>query len=360
MAVLQDIPNSFKQVAPIPTSIHALSTLPRPDQKTSTKIQEILSLFNDIKAGKNIKIALWEEIQLSPAEYDQLESEIHQDKLLEGYIQDKLRYDYNRETSRLVIRMPTAIHECIGRRIDRFIDSRLEEIGRGSGMASEFAQKILVMGSTTIHLPTYYDPYGKPSKHDPDASYKHADAEYPGVIIEVAYSQTPKNLDRLAHSYLLNSGTSVRAVVGINIQYGGDCWYKATLSIWRTRIVRIDAEDELTVIKEPADEEFRDAQGNPTDHDGLLLHLKDFACEELTQDLAGQDHKIKISAQQLCEVLCAAETTSGSVKSSIPLGVRVRERQSTPEEEIRSSDERKYRKDEKRAARRARKDDPNY
>ncbi|KAF2419687.1 hypothetical protein EJ08DRAFT_598800 [Tothia fuscella] len=356
MATLQDIPIRFKQVTPTPTLIHALSTLPRPEQKTSPKIQEILSLFNDIKAGKNVNIALWEEIQLEPAEYDQLESEIHQDKLLEGYIQDKLRYDYNRETSRLVVRMPSTIHEYLIESIKLSIHDQLEEIRRGSGMASDFAQKIYPAGSATISL--------KQSKHDPDASFQHDDARYPGVILEVAYSQKLKNLDRLAHTYLSGSHANVQAVVGINLPYGGDCCRKATLSVWRTRVVRTDTGKKLRVVKEPADEEFRDAQGNLADNCGLQLRLKDFAYEELTQDIADREDELKISAQQLYEFLCAAETKTERGESrgehSLPLGVEIEERESTPEEEIRSSDEMKYSRDEEKAAERVEKDDSDY
>ncbi|KAF2420943.1 hypothetical protein EJ08DRAFT_738443 [Tothia fuscella] len=352
MATLQDIRNRLKQVTPTPTFVHALSTLPRPEQKTSPKIQEILSLFNDIKAGKNVNIALWKEIHLESAEYDQLESEIYQDKPLAGYIQDKLRYDYNRETSRLFVRMPSTIHEYLIESIKLSIHDQLKEIRRGSGMASDFAQKIYPAGSATISL--------QQSKYNPDASFKHRNARYPGVILEVAYSQSLKDLDRLAHTYLLDSNANIQAVVGINIQYGEDCCRKATLSVWRTRIIG----DELIVIKEPADEEFRDAQGNSTNHSGLLLHLKDFAHRKRTKDIADQGHQLKISAQQLHKFLCAAETNTEeeelSDEDSLPQGISKRERQSTPEEEISSSDEMKYSKDEERAAKRAAKDDRDW
>ena len=55
-----------------------------------------------------------------------------------------------------------------------------------------------------IILPNRRRSSGVKSKHEPDASFYHRDARYPGVIIEVAYLQTKKKLGRLAKDYLLD------------------------------------------------------------------------------------------------------------------------------------------------------------
>ena len=55
--------------------------------------------------------------------------------------------------------------------------------------------------------------------------------------MEVAYSQKRKRLScRLAEDYLLDSDASVR-VVSLDIEYGKKGLRKATLSVWRTRVV---------------------------------------------------------------------------------------------------------------------------
>lgn len=76
---------------------------------------------------------------------------------------------------------------------------------------------------------------------------------------------------------------------------------------------------------------FRDSQGNPTDHLGLRLQLRDFACEELARDEIGdEDRELFVSAQQLCQYLAAVETKVrqlGSLgKHSIAPGLKKRKR----------------------------------
>jgi len=56
----------------------------------------------------------------------------------------------------------------------------------------------------------------------------------PSVIIEVAYSQPNEALRKLAWSYLINSDTNMRAVIGIDVKDAKSC--KAIFSVWRTRV----------------------------------------------------------------------------------------------------------------------------
>jgi hypothetical protein len=91
--------------------------------------------------------------------------------------------------------------------------------------------------STEIYFPVDDAPSSTKSKHEPDASFWHDDAQYPGVIIEVAYSQKWKRLGRLAEEYLLDSDASVQVVVGLDIEYSKKGSRKATLSVWRTHVV---------------------------------------------------------------------------------------------------------------------------
>ena len=85
------------------------------------------------------------------------------------------------------------------------------------------------------------------------ASFGHDDAQYPGVIIEVAYSQKKKHLGRLVENYLLDSDASVRVVVGLDIEYGKES-RKATLSIWRPRLFETADGLELRAVEEAVDE----------------------------------------------------------------------------------------------------------
>lgn len=48
-----------------------------------------------------------------------------------------------------------------------------------------------------------------------DATFQHDDALWPGVVIEVAYSQSSKDIPNLADDYILETNGSVRVVVGL-------------------------------------------------------------------------------------------------------------------------------------------------
>lgn len=147
--------------------------------------------------------------------------------------------------------MPTHVHELFIGKIEDDIRSQLKTIRDGSDSAALFAQKIIPIRSTTITFPL-----STKSKHDPDTSFEHEDAEYPGVVVEVGYSQKSKRLGRLAEDYLLDSDANIQVVVGLDIEYGKnkESSRKATLSVWRTHLVEIVGGHELRVIQETADE----------------------------------------------------------------------------------------------------------
>jgi len=150
--------------------------------------------------------------------------------------------------------MPKAVHELFIARVEDAIFSQLKSIREGSGNAAAFARKVHPARSTEIHFLIENDPSIKKSKHEPDASFWHEDAQYPGVIIEVAYSQKKKRLGKLAEDYLLDSDASVQVVVGLDIEYGRKESRDATLLVWRTSVFHTAHGDELRVVKEVADE----------------------------------------------------------------------------------------------------------
>lgn len=149
--------------------------------------------------------------------------------------------------------MATAVHEFFIRRVENEIYDQLKQIRGESDSAATFAQNIWPGGSTRI----LFSPSSK-SEHCPDASFWHDDAEYPGVIIEVGYSQKRKRLGRLAENYLLDSDNAIQVVVGLDIEYGKpkNGSRKATLSVWRTRQVPVVDGQELRVVQEIEDEVF--------------------------------------------------------------------------------------------------------
>jgi hypothetical protein len=119
--------------------------------------------------------------------------------------------------------MPTLLH-------DQFIEDVVDEIKAQlrsiQGASAAFAKEIRSPGSATIKFRD--QEYGK---HDPDAQFRHPKAQYPGVVIEVSFSQKRKDLARIADDYILGSDGNIRAVVGLDIEYKGS--KEATLSVWR-------------------------------------------------------------------------------------------------------------------------------
>jgi hypothetical protein len=148
--------------------------------------------------------------------------------------------------------MPSAVHELFLEGVEDEIRNQLRVIRSGFDRKAQFAQKVRPTRSTEIRFPAGASP--SKSKYEPDASFKHKDAEYPGVIIEVAYSQKKKRLAQLADNYLMDSDTSIRAVVCLDIEYGKDESRRATLSIWRPQLFDVDGRRGWRAVEVVADE----------------------------------------------------------------------------------------------------------
>jgi len=74
--------------------------------------------------------------------------------------------------------------------------------------AAEFAKQIESPVSPTVTFDD--DQFGK---YYPDIVFKHAQAKYPGVVIEVSSPEKKKDLPRLANDYILGSRGRIGTVV---------------------------------------------------------------------------------------------------------------------------------------------------
>jgi hypothetical protein len=91
-----------------------------------------------------------------------------------------------------------------------------------------------------------------------DAQFRHEGAQYPGVVIEVSYTQKRKDLAYIAEDYILGSNGNIRVVIGLDVEYNNS--KKATLSVWRPSIVKNkDGEPELVVEQTVVDEVCADS-----------------------------------------------------------------------------------------------------
>jgi hypothetical protein len=144
--------------------------------------------------------------------------------------------------------MPGSLHESLGSYITQELLRQLGTIAQGSSPSAVFAGNIENSASAEISFED--TEYGS---HQPDASFQHFEAQYPGVILELSYSQKRKDLSRLAHEYILGSDADIRVVLGIDVEYKGS--KKASVSIWRPQIEVNDAgEKELFVVQTTTDQ----------------------------------------------------------------------------------------------------------
>ena len=129
------------------------------------------------------------------------------------------RYDYDPCRSRLTIRMPSPLHDTFCARIVDGISRQIRQYQQNGGPAANFAKevehfatsRILIPEDTTDGKQTY-------SRREPDASFGHRRVHYPGVIVEVCYSQKSRRVAHIADEYILNTSGSVNAVVAFDVQ----------------------------------------------------------------------------------------------------------------------------------------------
>ena len=326
-------------------------TLPR---GTFPVANQIVALFKKIKSGYvgEDESQPWKKFQLKqPEEYGEIERLLlaDTDDSLWGFVDDKIRYDFDADRNQVVVRMPTSLHELFLQYVELSIIGQLLWFAFSTTPHEaiiQFAQCLLSTRHPDIFFPPRPDSDTlQKSKHSPDITFRHERAQWPGVIVEVSYSTKRKDLPKLAEKYILGSTGSVRAVIGLDIEYQANS-REAVFSVWQPEFVQNDEGDlELIAAQKIKDQPFRDAQGNPTSSPGLSLFLSSFATPNLSQAITDHDQLINISTDKLCEYLHEAEeqTRMASagllVENSLPAGVKIRYRDATPPKVLRDEDE---------------------
>lgn len=144
--------------------------------------------------------------------------------------------------------MPSSLHESLQSYITQEFLRQLGAISQSGSPSALFAGNIENSASSEINFKD--TEYGS---HQPDASFQHFEAQYPGVILELSYSQKKKDLSRLANEYILGSDADIRVVIGIDVEYTGS--KKASVSVWRPHIEVNDmGEKELSVVQTVTDQ----------------------------------------------------------------------------------------------------------
>ncbi|QSZ35322.1 hypothetical protein DSL72_008191 [Monilinia vaccinii-corymbosi] len=105
----------------------------------------------------------------------------------------------------------------------------------------------------------------------PDQQFQHDNSIYPGVIYEVALSQSNKDLRKKAEKYILYSSGGIKVLVGFEIGYHKK---DARISVWQATCSEEDGEHlEALSVKTVIDNElFQSPDGSPV-NPTKALHL---------------------------------------------------------------------------------------
>ena len=140
--------------------------------------------------------------------------------------------------------MPSPVHDVFCAKLVDEISRQLKQFQQNDSPSADFAREIEHFATSRILIPED-GPDGKQtySRREPDASFGHRQAHYPGVIVEVCYSQKRRRVSHLADEYILNTEGSVNAVIALDIDYKGS--KKATVTVWRPQYAVVDGVDEF-------------------------------------------------------------------------------------------------------------------
>lgn len=145
--------------------------------------------------------------------------------------------------------MPSPVHEFFKTLLAYDIHDQLKHIAERGDEVGKFAARIKDGCSSRILLQEGVSDGRSVAaervvRREPDGQFQHPDAAYPGVVLEVSYSQDGKNLKKLASDYILRSNGDIKAVIGVDINYGKE----STVSLWRPNYVQEEGE-ELDILE---------------------------------------------------------------------------------------------------------------
>jgi len=233
-----------------------------------------------------------------------------------------VRWDYDSASGIITLRMPAPVHDIFSTSIANEIHKQLQQIATRHDKDGAFAGQIINGGSSRILLektgegPT--DPTVPLQRH-PDAQFQHKQAAFPGVVLEVSYSQDGKNLERLAWDYILHSNGDIKAVIGLDINHGVK---PSTVSLWRPEYTR-DEGDDLDTLGVRTEIAYRAFRSPNLDHvngtDVIQLALSDFATDALSNV---STTSICIKFESLAELLDEAEEVQKAREQGSDGGIR--------------------------------------
>jgi hypothetical protein len=192
------------------------------------------------------------------------------------------------------------MHTYLG--FQRTIILQLYLISQGNNKkAAEFAENVRPRGSALTKL--------KQARHHPDGSFGLLKAPYPGLVVEVSYSQKVEDLPHLAEDYILGSGALIQVVIGINLEYQKEKGMEAKVFMWRPEWIEEDGATKLQASQK-FEGVFRARDGSLANADQILpIQLKDFSDGSEGQEIADIADGITITFSHLYKIVEEAEKT---------------------------------------------------
>lgn len=180
------------------------------------------------------------------------------------------------------------------------IRHQLEQISLQDGVAAAFARGIVFRASSTIYYPPLFSTTIRDTERTPDCGWSYHTWSKPSCILEVASSQTTKNLQKLAEEYIGCTNGNVRTVVGFDFDHRAK--KGASLSVWRAQF---NSEHILTgTTREVVELRHKDGIRNQDPDAGLRLSLEDFAFCRPAGTFDGLDQvSLFIPVSYLCDQL---------------------------------------------------------
>ncbi|KAH0555871.1 hypothetical protein GP486_006183 [Trichoglossum hirsutum] len=322
--------NSGAPSLPTPPSSAEKPLPAKPSSSLSKPVQRALEI---IKTGRRPNDSSWIKIRLGPGDFIVLEEQLKKEDLW-GYVEDKVRFDYNSETRYIVFRMPSAIHDMFTGNVTKHIESQLKRIREDKTFPdiARIANSIKLAWTSNVYLK---GPNSDRDKHSPDASFMLENTIYPCIVIETSYSQKKKDLPHLADDYILKSYGSIKVMIGLDIEYRGS--KKATVSVWHPdRGFTSNGIPYLRVKKTTDDKPFRSSDGSSVSPDvDIRLPFSTFLPlgTKLSSDVA-----LSITSSTLFSILEQVERSeaghkNGAMETLSPETI-LQPQQGTPEEQL--------------------------
>ncbi|KAF5976826.1 hypothetical protein FBULB1_6780 [Fusarium bulbicola] len=254
------------------------------------------------------------------------------------------RFDYDPFKGEITIRMPTTIHECFASSVNSAVFKKLCLLKNGDTATAKFVKDLRPLLSSDIYMDDPRQPadldndVDKKKQKSPDLQFAHIKSKYPGVVVEVAYTQQAKKLKKLAVDYIGASEGETKTAIGFNI----------------------NSNKQSTVSP------FRSANREPL-NEGRELRI--FRLHDMTTDeslLEGVDNlSISLPFKDLCDFLTKAENIQccRRAEKKRPIGsrpIRFMPPSSSPEEELASEDERAFAEQEEAEQKKATKSDRSF